>query len=221
MIVLFLHQRVKPIQKRKLWDELSLTEKSAMMKAAISQGYYDLPTIRQKYNEFAQGGDIHIQPSHRGRLTELKERTGKTEAELYNDGNPAHKKMIVFARNARKWNHAEGGPLSDEEYYSIMEKVAGDNWRKWGYESKDAALTGILNDNTYNYRAYYDKYPYSSAVNADTHWPDEFKTAYHPTFSNESSYSGKKSEYNPLGLPGGQWAGETFIPQAWQLHANQ
>lgn len=54
---------------------------------------------------FKYGGSIHIKPSHRGRLTELKARTGKTESELYNDGNPAHKKMVVFARNARKWKH--------------------------------------------------------------------------------------------------------------------
>lgn len=40
----------------------------------------------------ATGGSIYIKPSHRGRLTELKARTGKSEAELYNDGNPAHKK---------------------------------------------------------------------------------------------------------------------------------
>lgn len=59
---------------------------------------------------FKNGGKIHIKPSHRGRLTKLKERTGKTEAELYNDGNPAHKKMVVFARNSRKW-HGDGGLL--------------------------------------------------------------------------------------------------------------
>ena len=58
------------------------------------------------------GGRIHIKPSHRGRLTELKERTGKTEAELYNDGNPAHKRMVVFARNSRKWKHADGGLIN-------------------------------------------------------------------------------------------------------------
>ena len=64
---------------------------------------------------FDDGGSIHIKPSHRGRLTELKARTGKTEAELYNDGNPAHKKMVVFARNSRRWSHnrASGGYLQD------------------------------------------------------------------------------------------------------------
>ena len=58
------------------------------------------------------GGKIHIKPSHRGKLTELKKRTGKTEAELYNDGNPAHKKMVVFARNSRKWKHSDGGYIN-------------------------------------------------------------------------------------------------------------
>ena len=47
---------------------------------------------------------IHIKKSHEGDLTDLKKRTGKTESEIYNDGNPDHKKMVVFARNARKWN---------------------------------------------------------------------------------------------------------------------
>lgn len=50
-------------------------------------------------------GKIYIKPANRGKLTRLKARTGKSESELYNDGNPAHKKMVVFARNARKWKH--------------------------------------------------------------------------------------------------------------------
>lgn len=77
------------------------------------------------YND---GGSIHIKPSHRGRLTELKARTGKTEAELYNDGNPAHKKMVVFARNSRKWKHADGGLLvdtpADIEYANKWDRIS-------------------------------------------------------------------------------------------------
>ena len=61
--------------------------------------------------EYAEGGKIHIKPSHRGRLTELKKRTGKSEAELYKTGGPAVRKMITFARNARKWKHGLGGNL--------------------------------------------------------------------------------------------------------------
>lgn len=59
-----------------------------------------------KLPEYKDGkSPIHIKPANRGKLTRLKARTGKSESELYNDGNPAHKKMVVFARNARKWKH--------------------------------------------------------------------------------------------------------------------
>lgn len=93
------------------WDSLSMQERADVMKLFVEKGIYNLDTIRREYNLFAEGGGIHIKPSHRGKLTELKARTGKSEAELYNDGNPAHKKMVVFARNARKWKHEDGGLL--------------------------------------------------------------------------------------------------------------
>ena len=67
--------------------------------------------IVEMAREYAKGGGIHIKPSHRGRLTELKKRTGKTEAELYRTGGPAVRKMITFARSARKWKHGLGGNL--------------------------------------------------------------------------------------------------------------
>ena len=73
-----------------------------------------------------------------------------------------------------------------------MENVAERNYKNWGFDNVDAALIYALNDNTYNYRGYYNKYPKSNA-DSNTHWTDEFKTVYHPTFSNESIYSGKKS----------------------------
>lgn len=112
--------------------------------------------------------------------------------------------------------YANGGPLSDEQYYNIMDRVAQDNYRNWGLSSPDEAFIRAVNDNTYNYRGYYDKYPDSNASSL-THWTDEFKTVYHPTFSDESIYSGKKSQYNPKGLVGGHWEGDTFIPAKWQL----
>ena len=48
---------------------------------------------------------IHIKPENRGKLTRLKKRTGKSEAELWKEGDPAVRKMITFARNSRKWKH--------------------------------------------------------------------------------------------------------------------
>ena len=131
------------LQPRDVWDRLSLAEKAEMMKVAVNNGYTNLKDIRDKYNEFAEGGGI-----------------------------------------------------SDEEYYSTMEKVAEDNYQKWGLGSPDEALVHALNDNSYNYRGFYNENP-DAAANADTHWPDTYKTVWHPTFSNESIYSGQKSQYNP------------------------
>ena len=107
-------------------------------------------------------------------------------------------------------------PLSDEQYFKIMEDVANENYKRWGLPNPDAALLQALNDNSYDYRGYYNKYP-NGKGNAVDHWPDDFKTVYHPTFSDESIYSGKKSQYNPEGIVGGHWYGETFIPSLDQL----
>ena len=60
--------------------------------------------LQEDFN-YKSGKDIYIKPSHRGRLTALKKRTGKSEAELYRTGSAATRKMITFARNARKWKH--------------------------------------------------------------------------------------------------------------------
>jgi len=92
-----------------------------------------------------------------------------------------------------------------------LEKVAKENYKKWGYDNEDEALVYLLNANDYDYRGYYNKYPESRA-NANTHWNDEFKTVYHPTFSKESIYSGKQSQFNPRGTIGGRWNGLEYRP---------
>lgn len=72
-------------------------------------GFYDDGTIAPfdiDVSAYANGKfPIHIKPANRGKLTNLKKRTGKSEAELYKTGGPAVRKMITFARNARKWKH--------------------------------------------------------------------------------------------------------------------
>lgn len=78
---------------------------------------------------YGDGGGIHIKKSHEGRLTELKKRTGKTEAELWAEGNPSVRKMITFARNARMW-HGDGGLLdssSSLNSYSSPYSLIGNN----------------------------------------------------------------------------------------------
>lgn len=58
------------------WENLSMREKAAMIKVAVSNGITNPQEIRDKYNEFAEGGKIHIKPENRGKFTRLKERTG-------------------------------------------------------------------------------------------------------------------------------------------------
>lgn len=61
--------------------------------------------------EYGDGGGIHIKPENRGKFTALKERTGHSASWFKENGTPAQKKMAVFALNAAKWKHADGGPI--------------------------------------------------------------------------------------------------------------
>lgn len=73
-------------------------------------------------------------------------------------------------------------------------------------------------DPTYDYRAYYNYItPYERNLirfaPQGTHFTDIGKTTKHPTFSNESKYSNKKT-------PGGTWNGNVFVPAIWQFGNN-
>ena len=39
-----------------MWKDLSLKDKSALMQIMVNNGIYDLSTIRDTYNKFAEGG---------------------------------------------------------------------------------------------------------------------------------------------------------------------
>jgi hypothetical protein len=75
-------------------------------------------------NNYDNGGPIYIKPENKGKLTALKKRTGKTEAELFAEGSPSVRKMITFARNSRTWNKkADGG---------YLDNILGDGgWKKY------------------------------------------------------------------------------------------
>lgn len=57
------------------------------------------------YRRSLKHGGIYIKPSHRGRFTALKERTGHSTSWFKEHGTPAQKKMATFALNAAKWKH--------------------------------------------------------------------------------------------------------------------
>ena len=197
---------------------LSQIQESASTPLALEP--YQIPQIQNKVNEIATERNSFLQKDLEDRL--LAEERRRRLGYSYRDGSIQDDiEQMQFLRNMS----ANGGSLSDSDYYDIMERVAKENNEKWNQlrAQEGAPLLSIeeeylriLNDNAYDYRGYYDKYPQSRA-NADTHWPDEFKTAYHPTFSVESGYSGKKSQYNPNGYLGGVWLKNgQFVPTFWQ-----
>ena len=110
------------------WSNLTPQQKAAVIKFAIDNGVSDINKIRDTFNvyaidngvenEYKEGGSIHIK--HPGKLTALKKRTGKTEAELWAEGKADVRKMITFARNARKWKHDDGGDMNIPAVQSIL-----------------------------------------------------------------------------------------------------
>lgn len=93
----------------KLDDLLALNTPQRQMQEDVADilGISDmLSQTPSLFPRFADGkSPIRIKPANRGKLTRLKKRTGKSESELYKTGGPAVRKMITFARNARKWKH--------------------------------------------------------------------------------------------------------------------
>ena len=65
-----------------------------------------------KGDTFGEGGTIHIKKKNRGKFTALKKRTGHSASWFKAHGTPAQKKMAVFALNARKWKHSDGGLMT-------------------------------------------------------------------------------------------------------------
>lgn len=56
--------------------------------------------------------EIKINPKNKGKFTATKKRTGKSTEELTHSKNPTTKKRAVFAQNAAKWKHEDGGVVS-------------------------------------------------------------------------------------------------------------
>ncbi len=92
--------------------------------------------------------------------------------------------------------------------------IKADSYYDWA-KNVAANLDISLIDPTYDYRAYYNSVtPYERNLIRyalqGTHFTDIGKTSKHPTFSNESKYSNKKT-------PGGTWNGNVFVPAIWQF----
>lgn len=93
------------------------------------QNANQMPVNNDPMHYFEHGGKtgIHIKPSHRGRFTAYKERTGKTTEEALHSSDPHVRKMANFARNASHWSHkyADGGATPNVRRYDSGGGIMG------------------------------------------------------------------------------------------------
>ena len=86
----------------------------------------------------ANGSGIHIKKENRGKFTETKKRTGKTTEELTHSKNPLTRKRAIFAQNAKKWKHEDGGEVhKPNNHRSILDN----GWFKTKDLKKNHPLT--------------------------------------------------------------------------------
>lgn len=115
-----------------------------------------------------------------------------------------------------------------DDFYTWLDQIGDKKAQEWTQApmkslSTDEVYTEMLNDPTYNYKEFYEGRPFMANAMlyapAFAHFDDYAKTMYHPTFSNQSIYSGKVSDYNPYGIVGGSWneEGTEYTPSMSQL----
>lgn len=105
------------------WDGLSLQEKAEMMKVAVRNGITDLKTIKEKYNEFAEGGDTK-QPVTTGGAGYIPDNYGwdaidYTRRKLYDN-------VIPFGYNNPLQRVYNGVVLDKKEQYDPAYRVSSD-----------------------------------------------------------------------------------------------
>lgn len=89
-----------------------------------SEFYTKYPTKESFEKDFAsyKKGGIYIKPENRGKFNATKKATGKTTEELTHSKNPLTRKRAIFAQNAKKWKHAEGGEVPNNPGFKALPK---------------------------------------------------------------------------------------------------
>lgn len=115
----------------------------------------------------------------------------------------------------------ENGVTDLSHIRATYNSYARGGYTKWKENIRRHKGIDIDNDPTYDYEGFYNSNPDMAwdmmNQDSDAHFTDEFKTSLHPSFSNESRYSGSKNKYNPDGIVGGTWLDD----YAYQLSQDQ
>lgn len=76
---------------------------------AIESGNDPMEAMQMKH------GGIHINPANKGKFNATKKATGKTTEELTHSKNPLTRKRAIFAQNASRWKHQDGGQAMQQQ----------------------------------------------------------------------------------------------------------
>lgn len=167
----------------------------------------------------AKGSGIHIKKENRGKFTETKKRTGKTTEELTHSKNPLTRKRAIFAQNAKKWKHKDGGEVHKPNgYRSILDN----GWFKTKDLKKNHPLTyqqggnfttGALADTIWefpnqvkygngNYNNVNNKLLSQLTLDSRGHYSDKVKLSNHPTHPSRGRFnkSGTKFYLTDFGM---------------------
>lgn len=167
----------------------------------------------------AKGSGIHIKKENRGKFTETKKRTGKTTEELTHSKNPLTRKRAIFAQNAKKWKHEDGGEVHKPNgHRSILDN----GWFKTKDLKKNHPLTyqqggnfttGVLADAIWefpnqvkygngNYNNVNNKLLSQLTPDSRGHYSDKVKLSNHPTHPSRGRFnkSGTKFYLTDFGM---------------------
>ena len=167
----------------------------------------------------AKGSGIHIKKENRGKFTETKKRTGKTTEELTHSKNPLTRKRAIFAQNAKKWKHEDGGEVhKPNNHRSILDN----GWFKTKDLKKNHPLTyqqggnfttGALANTVWefpnqvkygngNYNNVNNKLLSQLTPDSRGHYSDKVKLSNHPTHPSRGRFnkSGTKFYLTDFGM---------------------
>lgn len=93
-----------------MWDKLSMKEKAAFIRTAVKNGVYNLNDIRNRYNEFAEGGHIY---------------DGETEESQQMKKSSIAKRLYGFLSNTGGGSLFNGGTYTGSYHYGNKPAVSG------------------------------------------------------------------------------------------------
>lgn len=131
------------------WGSLSMPERASLISLFTGSGVTSLDEMRALYNEYGNGGGIHIDPSKKGTFTLAAKRHGMGVQEFASrvlsnkdDYSTAMVRKANFARNAAKWR-GEGGDLDDNDPKNPYNSK--DGWFRYWYENRPYQIIDAIN----------------------------------------------------------------------------